>query len=502
MLLKLIVYCRLLLLQNVFPCLVHGAPVSVDNFNNVMTLLTAWEDGKDPEFESSAAASVMPSWKDILWLPDDASSNRFQAPGSATGRMFSNNYWNQSGNCVPYAIAPDFDAEAQHLIRTALLAIENATHGCVRFIKREHEKEFISIQHKPGCAADVGRTPRRITKVILGGNCLSPRTIIHEIFHALGFYHEHSRPDRDTYVTVNAAPSNIERNVDLRNFNILPDMPVFNLPYDYDSIMHYAPSDFAANPNDPNGAVIMPKVNGSLKIGKRDQLSVLDIARLKVAYGCLDANLGPIRKTFPNNCKMTVKVAERVEEPVVSAVRHQHSPTSRKPKGSRLRELNEVPRYVEDNNAESPFLPEFSDKLMTNEQCAAQFTSNCSPVQRKKAACARFRGLEIHCYNTATLEEIAQITAAVSRPPIRAVRIRLNDGPLITYRNFVRVSTQVVQFTLSFCRGARASAADNLTGAINNPHTGRGDLYEPEEFGGVVAGIWTGESAAFATALS
>ncbi|XP_055340335.1 uncharacterized protein LOC129589559 [Paramacrobiotus metropolitanus] len=307
------------------------------------------------------------------------------------------------------------------------------------------------------CAADVGRTPRRITKVILGGNCLSPRTIIHEIFHALGFYHEHSRPDRDTYVTVNVAPSNIERNVDLRNFNILPDMPVFNLPYDYESIMHYAPSDFAANPNDPNGAVIMPKVNGSLKIGKRDQLSVLDIARLKIAYGCLDANLGPVRRTISNNCKTIAKVEEREEEPVVSAVRHQNLLTPRKLKVSRPKELSAVPRSLEGGEAESSFLPEFSDKLMTKDQCSAQFTNNCSPIQRKKSICARFRGLEINCHSFVTPEEIAQMTAAFSRPPIRAVRVRLNDGPLITYNNFVRISTQVVQFTLSTCLSARAS---------------------------------------------
>ena len=38
---------------------------------------------------------------------------------------------------------------------------------------------------------------------MLGSDCgSSPGIVMHEIMHALGFYHEHNRPDRNAFVTV------------------------------------------------------------------------------------------------------------------------------------------------------------------------------------------------------------------------------------------------------------------------------------------------------------
>jgi hypothetical protein len=44
--------------------------------------------------------------------------------------------------------------------------------------------------------------------VSLDDGCIAswaPGVVMHELMHALGFYHEHTRPDRDTYVTINFA---------------------------------------------------------------------------------------------------------------------------------------------------------------------------------------------------------------------------------------------------------------------------------------------------------
>lgn len=53
------------------------------------------------------------------------------------------------------------------------------------------------------CHSYVGRKLQGHQELNLGENCNSLSVIIHEILHALGFLHEQSRKDRDSYVTIN-----------------------------------------------------------------------------------------------------------------------------------------------------------------------------------------------------------------------------------------------------------------------------------------------------------
>jgi hypothetical protein len=60
---------------------------------------------------------------------------------------------------------------------------------------------------------------------------------MHELMHALGFHHEHCRPDRDEYVYINAK---INKEND-KNYKIFAESEVLRFgPYDFESIMHYS----------------------------------------------------------------------------------------------------------------------------------------------------------------------------------------------------------------------------------------------------------------------
>ena len=88
----------------------------------------------------------------------------------------------------------------------------------------------------------------------LGRGCYSDSTIAHEFIHAIGFWHEQSRPDRDEYVRINF--ENIIRSRH-RVFDKQRTSLTFGLPYDGLSVMHYEHWGFA----NPGKSAISSKVS-------------------------------------------------------------------------------------------------------------------------------------------------------------------------------------------------------------------------------------------------
>lgn len=99
--------------------------------------------------------------------------------------------------------------------------------------------------------------------------------IVHEILHAIGFIHEHSRPDRDQFITIQW--DNIPESY-RSQFEIMPDSLIRDwLRYDYDSqsIMHYSSQIFAQR----DDAYSLLRKDGS-KVPETHELSAMDIQKI------------------------------------------------------------------------------------------------------------------------------------------------------------------------------------------------------------------------------
>lgn len=102
------------------------------------------------------------------------------------------------------------------------------------------------------------------------------KLITHELLHTLCFHHEQSRADRDKYLDTSGSGCNIEK---LNNPAEEP-YSLLGLFYDYVSAMHY--------PCDSCLVAKMPWVGNNCWNADDGALSVLDVEKINMFYGCTD----------------------------------------------------------------------------------------------------------------------------------------------------------------------------------------------------------------------
>ncbi|CAH2093653.1 unnamed protein product [Euphydryas editha] len=197
---------------------------------------------------------------------------------------------------VPFFIdSKTYDSFLVEIILKAFDYIEKTT--CIR-LQRLRERptdqksmqnvEWLYITNPSGIRQCVHTNERKpntgVQMVVFGYDCLSQGEIAHEIMHILGFSHEHTRPDRDRYITI--LWENIKPGYK-KYFEVRKEDYLSNLPYDYASVLHYPPRAFSKN-----GQVTLVTELGT-KIGQREAFSELDVEKIRMIYGkeCVERNL-------------------------------------------------------------------------------------------------------------------------------------------------------------------------------------------------------------------
>ncbi|PAA64987.1 hypothetical protein BOX15_Mlig010523g1 [Macrostomum lignano] len=188
-----------------------------------------------------------------------------------------------------YRFGLGFPSSYRDMVRLSLsrlaarISSASSNQQLVTFVESNY---FIDVQHVEviddvGCYSYVGRQSSSSSYSqalsLQVPNCMLESIIQHEFMHALGFYHEQSRPDRDSFVTV--LWSNIDsdecNNFLKTSYKLTNDYP----RYDYGSVMHYQSHYFSCL----SGSKTLLMKNGSL-IDERNNLSSLDAEKLSYTY--------------------------------------------------------------------------------------------------------------------------------------------------------------------------------------------------------------------------
>ncbi|KAL3873674.1 hypothetical protein ACJMK2_036784 [Sinanodonta woodiana] len=191
---------------------------------------------------------------------------------------------------VVYKFNDAFNVLPNHIRSTVMSAIdywEKTT--CLRFREKSESvtqlvghSNYVLISKGPGCTSFVGMVTDGPQEMTISEGCNNLVSVAHEIGHSLGFYHEHSRPDRDYFVSIRQENINAGYEGDFRKYD--RQTVDTNEMYDIGSAMHYGPTFFS---KDGVSRTIEPNDQGLLGImGQRDELSFIDIKSANALYMC------------------------------------------------------------------------------------------------------------------------------------------------------------------------------------------------------------------------
>ena len=204
-----------------------------------------------------------------------------QPPGFGLG--YDQYLWPQVGSVyqIPYIIA-----SGSANLTTAITKFNSTFTGQIQLVARTSETDYVNFNldtsNQSGvCESSVGRVGGQ--QQVDGSIACAVATLLHEMGHVVGLYHEQSRPDRATYVNVLYA--NVIK-ASRSNFDQIYDNAQVVGSYNYASVMHYIPFAFSRN-GGPTIESIPPGIGLSNTVG----YNTGDVDTVRRIYGFIPSTV-------------------------------------------------------------------------------------------------------------------------------------------------------------------------------------------------------------------
>ena len=233
-----------------------------------------------PSRENNGAGKAVFQGDIILDHVEQMPSNSFSR--NSMGLAYTQYLWPKVGSVyqVPYIIDPSSGDQAN--LNTAIGEFNNEFAGIIQFVAHTTETDYVNFDFDPNnfsgsCEAYEGRVGGEQT--VGGSASCTIATILHEMGHTVGVWHEQTRPDRDTYVNVNygAVIKGSRGNFD----KLLDDNQVLS-PYDYASVMEYPAFSFSRN-----GEPCIETIPAGIPLSNSGGYSPADIDGIDRLYGAI-----------------------------------------------------------------------------------------------------------------------------------------------------------------------------------------------------------------------
>jgi hypothetical protein len=195
----------------------------------------------------------------------------------AKNKFLAQNYGLWKNGIIYYRIDSSI-LEYQNCIQNACSIWTDGTEGKITFKEiYRPQRNYVQIQAGNNNSSDIGmhNNPQKLILQYppeLG-------TTLHELGHTIGLWHEHQRADRDEFVKIyleNIQDEYKDQFIQVQDNRLI----TFDIPYDYESIMHYSETTFSKNLQ----PTIIPTNPPSAIIGQRKYPSKLDFLGVRKLY--------------------------------------------------------------------------------------------------------------------------------------------------------------------------------------------------------------------------